>query len=77
RLAIAERAVDQSIEAHRIVSRKYDGGIATIVELFDAAAVETQTRLGFADARYQAIVAAAGRLHALGLPLTPIATLDR
>ena len=77
RLRIAERAVDQSAEAHRIVSRKYDGGLATVVELLDAAAIETQTRLAFAVARFQTIAAAAGRLRALGLALTPITTLDR
>ena len=77
RLDIAERAVEQSAEAHRIVSRKYDGGLATVVELFDAAAIETQSRMAFAEARFQAIAAAAGRLRALGLALTPITTLDR
>jgi outer membrane protein TolC len=77
RLGIADRSVAQSVEAHRIVSRKYDGGIATVSELFDAAAVETQARLAAANARYQAILAAAGRLHALGLALTPLTELDQ
>ncbi len=47
RLDIAERAVLQSAEAHRIVTRKYAGGIATVVELFDAVAAETGSRLAF------------------------------
>lgn len=76
RLTIAARSVDQSAEAHRIVSRKYDGGLASITELLDAAAAETHTRLALADARVALILAIAERRHALGLDLTPIATLD-
>jgi len=76
RLDIAERAVEQSAEAHRIVGRKYDGGLATVVELFDAAAIEWQSRLAFAEARYQAIAASAGRLRALGLGLDQLTSLD-
>jgi outer membrane protein TolC len=77
RLGIAERAVEQSTEAHRIVSRKYEGGLGTVVELFDASAIETQSRLAAANARYQVIAASAGRLHALGLSLAPLTTLDQ
>jgi outer membrane protein TolC len=66
RLAIAERAVAQSAEAHRIVSRKYEGGLAQIAELLDAQAVETQSALGFSQARWSVIVAAAERRRALG-----------
>jgi outer membrane protein TolC len=76
RMAIAERAVDQSIEAHRIVSRKYEGGLAGVTELFDAAATETATRLAFAEARYQVIVAAAQRRRANGREVAAIATLE-
>jgi outer membrane protein len=46
-MRIAEVAVEQSAEAHRIVSRKYDGGLATVVELLGAAAVETESALRF------------------------------
>ncbi|MCU0621182.1 MAG: TolC family protein [Gemmatimonadales bacterium] len=67
RLDIAERAVVQARDAHRIVSRKYEGGLATVTELFDAAAVERATRLGHAQARYQVITAAAARRQAHGL----------
>ncbi|MEP6550688.1 MAG: TolC family protein, partial [Gemmatimonadales bacterium] len=66
RLSIAERAVAQSAEALRIVERKYAGGLASVVELLDAQAVETHSALGFAQARYDAIVAAVERRHALG-----------
>ncbi len=66
RLSIAERAVAQSAEALRIVERKYAGGLASVVELLDAQAGETHSALGFAQARYDAIVAAAERRRALG-----------
>lgn len=77
RLAIAEDAVAQAAEAHRIVSRKYEGGLATVVELLDASAVETATRLRHAAARFDLIVAVAARRQARGLPLTALDVLDR
>lgn len=76
RLDIAERAVQQSEEAHRIMGRKYEGGLATVVELFDAAAAETQSRLQFAAARYDAIVAAGARRVAGGLDLSVLSNLE-
>lgn len=76
RLDIAERATRQSIEAHRIVERKYEGGLATVAELLDAAAVETQSGLGRSAAIYAAIVAEAERRHAAGLDLAALAMLD-
>jgi outer membrane protein len=66
RLDIAERGVAQSAEAHRIVSRKYEGGLATVVELLDAAATETGSALALASAQYAVITAAADRRRALG-----------
>jgi outer membrane protein TolC len=75
RLELAERAVSQSIEAHRIVSRKYDGGLATVTELFDAAALETGTLLRDAAARYDLIAAVAELRHAAGLDLGPLQEL--
>lgn len=77
RLAIADRAVAQAAEAHRIVSRKYDGGLATVVELLDAAATETAARLRQAAARYDVIAAVAARRQARALDLTVLTTLDR
>lgn len=76
RLQIAERAAQQSSDAHRIVSRKYAGGIATIVELLDAAAVETSSRLGHAAARYALITAIAAQYRALGGDPGALRTLD-
>jgi outer membrane protein TolC len=76
RLGIAETAVAQSAEAHRIVTRKYDGGLATIAELLDAASAETSARLNFAAARETAIVTAADRRQALGADISVLTTLD-
>lgn len=77
RLTIAERAVAQSAEAHRIVARKYEGGLAGVAELLDAQAVATQSTLGFSHARWAAIVAAAERLRALGKDPGSLDALDK
>lgn len=66
RLSIAERAVAQSVEAHRIVGRKYEGGLASVAELLDAQTAETQSVAAFSYARWSVIVAAAERRRALG-----------
>ncbi|HSJ05199.1 MAG TPA: TolC family protein, partial [Longimicrobiales bacterium] len=76
RLRIAGIAVEQSAEAHRIVSRKYDGGLATVVELLGAAAVETESALKDSHARYHAIATAADRLRALGHDPAVLSLLD-
>lgn len=76
RLEIAERAVAQSSEATRIVRRKYEGGLAGITDLLDAQASETQSALGFAQARYAVIVAAAERRRALGGDPASLSALD-
>ena len=67
RMRIAEEAVEQSAEAHRIVTRKYEGGLAAVVELLGASAAEMEARLRRSHARYGAIVQAAERLRARGL----------
>jgi outer membrane protein len=76
RLSIAERAVGHAVEAHRIVSAKYDGGLATVVELLDASATETRTRLDRAHAVYQVIAEGAARALALGMDPGLFAALD-
>jgi len=75
-LGIAEISVTQGAEAHRIVARKYTGGLATIAELLNAAALETQTRLGLSEARYQAIVADAAARQAAGADLMALTVLE-
>ena len=77
RLVIAERAVSQAVEAHRIVARKYDGGLATVSELLDAGAVETLTALSASAARYGVIVAVAEARRAEGLDLSVILDLEQ
>ena len=77
RLDIAQRAVAQGVEAHRIVSRKYAGGLATITELLDAAAGEMQTKLALSSAQHGAITAAAERRRALGGDPATLTVLDR
>jgi outer membrane protein len=77
RLDIAEQAVAQSAEANRIVSRKYQGGLASIVDLLDAQAVETRSALALTDARYRVIVADAERRRAVGGDPATLAALDR
>jgi outer membrane protein TolC len=76
RLAIAGQAVAQSAEAHRLVARRYAEGLASVVELLDAAAAETGTRLRHAAARYDLVVAIAARRHARGQSLAALETLD-
>ena len=58
--------MDQSAEAHRLVSRRYAGGLASVVELLDAQAAETTARLGLSRSTYEALVAVAERQHAVG-----------
>ena len=69
RLTIAERAVGQSREAHRIVTRRYQGELAGVTELLDAAAAETAAELGRSHALYTALTAAAALRHAQGAEL--------
>lgn len=76
RLTIGIRALAQSIDAHRIIGRRYDAGLAGVVELLDAAAIETQSRLALSAAQYDTIVATAERLKALGLDPATLRTLD-
>jgi outer membrane protein TolC len=76
RLEIAERAAEQSAEAHRIVGRKYEGGLANVTELLDAQTTETQSALGLSQARWSAIVAGADRLRALGHDPGTLQSLD-
>jgi outer membrane protein len=76
RLAIAERSVTQAVDAHRIVNRRYEGGLASVTELLDASATETHVATMFAKARYDVVVALAARRLALGLDPAALAALD-
>jgi len=72
-LTIASQAVVQATEAHRIVGRKYAGGLAAVSELLDAQATELTTRLGEAKARYDLLTARATLARAQGHDLTTFA----
>lgn len=76
RLEIAERGVQHGIDAHRIVGRRYAGGLAAVVELLDAAAMETQSRLALAGARYALLNATVERRRLLGLDPGALRSLD-
>lgn len=76
RLAIAERGAAQSADAHRIVTRRYDGGLASVVELLDAAAGESRSALVLAKARYDLIAALAARRLASGRDPAALAALE-
>lgn len=76
RLAIAERGAVQATDAHRIVSRRYDGGLATVVELLDAAASDTHVATRVAVARFDVVSALAARQLAFGLDPAALAALD-
>ncbi len=72
-LAIATGAVAQAAEAHRVVGRKYEGGLAAVTELLDAQATEIGTRLAESKARYDLLIAQATLAHARGDNLNTIA----
>jgi outer membrane protein TolC len=74
---IAARAVEQATEAHRIVTRKYEGGLATVTELLESAAVATGTRVERAAAVYRVIVAAAEWRVASGGDGSDLVVLDQ
>jgi outer membrane protein TolC len=76
RLAIAERGTAQAADAHRIVARRYDGGLATVVELLDVAAAETRQQTQLARARFDVVAALTARRLALGLDPAALAALD-
>jgi len=76
RLGIAEQGAAQGAEAHRLVARRYGGGLATVAELLDAQATETGSALALTNARYEVITAAAARRQALGADPGALAALD-
>ena len=76
RMTLAELSAAQAAEAHRIVTRKYEGGLATIVELLDAAAAQARTAVELSAARYTVIAADAARRQALGRDPGTLVQLD-
>ncbi len=76
RLTLAERSATQGADAHRIVERRYQGGLATVSELLDAQAAETATALGLAKARFDLVAALAARRLAAGRDPGTLELLD-
>jgi outer membrane protein len=66
RLDLATTAAEQSREAHRLVEKRYAGGLATIAELLGAEAAATGATLAQAAARYALIDALAQHRRAIG-----------
>lgn len=77
RLELAERAYVQSIEALRLVQRRYDGGLAAVSELLGAGAARANAELSTVSARHDVLVAIAAERVALGLDLTPLYAIDQ
>ncbi|MDQ8159864.1 MAG: TolC family protein [Gemmatimonadota bacterium] len=77
RLALGRDAADQSREAHRLVQKRYDGGLATIAELLAADASATGAALAHTAARYAVIDAVVAWRHAAGADPASLAALDR
>jgi len=76
RLEIAERGAAQSAEAHRLVTRRYEGGLATVAELLEAHATETGSALSLSHARYAVITSTAELLQAEGADPGALTRLD-
>ena len=76
RLTLARDAADQSREAHRLVQKRYDGGLATIAELLAAETSATGAALAQAAARYAVIDAIATWRRASGGDPAGLTALD-
>jgi outer membrane protein TolC len=76
RLELATTAAAQSREAHRLVEKRYAGGLATIAELLGAESSATATALAQAAARYALIDALAQHRRAIGADPGALAQLE-
>jgi outer membrane protein TolC len=76
RLDLATRVAEQSREAHRLVEKRYAGGLATIAELLGAESQATGAALAHAAARYTLIDAIATHRRAIGADPAELAILD-
>lgn len=64
RLEIERGSLEQTLEAHRITSRRYEEGLATIAERIEAGALETRIRLEMVASR-QEVVSSLAKLSLL------------
>jgi outer membrane protein TolC len=76
RLDLATMAATQSREAHRLVEKRYAGGLATVAELLGAETAATGAALAEAAARYTLIDALAQHRRAIGADPGALAQLD-
>ena len=74
RLDLAGHAAEQSREAHRLVEKRYAGGLVTVAELLGAEATATGAALAHAAARYALIEALAAHRLANGTNPSDLAT---
>jgi outer membrane protein len=66
RLDLANHAAEQSREAHRLVEKRYAGGLATIAELLGAESASTAAALNRSAARFNVIDAVVTYRRAIG-----------
>lgn len=76
RLDLAAQAAAQSAEAHRLVEKRYAGGLATVAERLGAEAAATGAALGHAAARFEVIDALAQYRKAIGADPGALARFD-
>jgi len=76
RLDLAEQSAAQSREAHRLVDKRYVGGLATVAELLAAETAATGAGLAHAAARYALIDALATYRRAIGADPAELTALE-
>lgn len=76
RLDLADRAAEQGHEAHRLVEKRYAGGLATAAELLAASAADIASTLARSAAHYALIDTIATHRRAIGATLSDLAALD-
>ncbi|AMW05569.1 TolC family protein [Gemmatimonas phototrophica] len=76
RLELAAQASAQSTEAHRLVAKRYAGGLATVAELLGAETAATGASLAHAAARFDVIDALAQYRKAIGADPGALARFD-
>lgn len=77
RLDLAVQAAEQSQEAHRLVDKRYAGGLATVAELLAAESAATGAALMRVAARYAVIDALAEHRRAIGADPGALSALER
>jgi outer membrane protein TolC len=76
RLTLAAQATAQSTEAHRLVEKRYAGGLATVAELLGAETAATGAALAHVAARFDVLDALAQYRRAVGADPGALARFD-